>query len=122
MPPTTRTAPASHDTVVAHALPRTRAPEPTDGIGANKHPVRSGRFQRAVGLVILGLAIAAAGLLWYAVAALGSSSSSEQNEGLLFGIWDVLYDTEAPSTPALLAAAVRWQCCSPRASHCWSGE
>ncbi|WP_426245056.1 glycosyltransferase family 2 protein [Nocardioides sp. LHG3406-4] len=67
--------------------------------------MRGARFQRLVGLVILGLAVLAAALLWFAVAVSGPRVGSAQSEGLLFGVWDVLYDTEAPSSRSLLAAS-----------------
>ncbi|MCY7396003.1 MAG: glycosyltransferase family 2 protein [Nocardioides sp.] len=64
-----------------------------------------GRFQRAVGLVIVALAGGAAVLLWFAIAAGGTQVSEAPDEGLLFGAWKVVYDTAAPSSRVLLAAA-----------------
>jgi biofilm PGA synthesis N-glycosyltransferase PgaC len=63
-----------------------------------------GKFQRAVGVVIFGAALLGAAMLWVAVAAGGRTTSDKPSEGLLFGAWQVLYDTEAPSTRVLLAA------------------
>ena len=63
-----------------------------------------GRFQRAVGLIIIGLALGAAVLLWFAVARGTGPTGSPPEEGLLFGIWHVFYDTEAPSVGVILAA------------------
>lgn len=62
------------------------------------------RFRRAVGLIILGLAAGAAVLLWIAVARGAAPTGSPPDEGLLFGIWHVFYDTEAPSGGVILAA------------------
>jgi len=63
-----------------------------------------GKFQRAIGLVILGAAIGAAALLWAAVAAEGPASDKASAEVVL-GAWRVIYDTQAP-TPRVLLAAV----------------
>lgn len=63
-----------------------------------------GRFQRSVGLVILGLAIAGAALLWLAVSATDPKPGEKPKDGVLFGFWRVAYDTEAPSTRVILAA------------------
>lgn len=64
-----------------------------------------GRFQRAVGLIILGSALGAAALLWFAVAAGERDAGRPPSEGAVFGVWNVLYDTEAPSWQVLTAAA-----------------
>lgn len=63
-----------------------------------------GKFQRSVGLVILGLAIGAAVLLWFAVAASGPEAGAAPKDGVLFGLWRVVYDTEAPSSRVIAAA------------------
>lgn len=63
-----------------------------------------GKFQRAVGVVIFGAAIAGAAMLWIAVAAGDHSTAGAPSEGLMFGVWQVLYDTEAPPAQVLLAA------------------
>lgn len=63
-----------------------------------------GRFQRWVGLLILGSAAGAAALLWFAVSAGGGQTDQSASEGLLFGVWSVLYDTDAPSIQVLAAA------------------
>ena len=64
-----------------------------------------GRFQRAIGFVIIAAAAGAALLLWLAVAATDPAASEAPTEGVVFGIWEVLYDTAAPSPRALLAAS-----------------
>jgi cellulose synthase/poly-beta-1,6-N-acetylglucosamine synthase-like glycosyltransferase len=61
-------------------------------------------FQRAVGLVILGTALLGAAMVWLAVGHEGAVPAARPSEGLLFGIWQVLYDTEAPSLSIVLAA------------------
>ena len=64
-----------------------------------------GRFQRAIGFVVLGASGGAAALLWFAVAAAGPAPTSAPSEHLFFGLWTVLYDTRAPTVRVLLAAA-----------------
>lgn len=63
-----------------------------------------GRFQRAVGLLILGSAGGGALLLWAALATGGPSAGSPPDRGVLFGLWNVLYDTQAPSRRVILSA------------------
>jgi len=67
--------------------------------------VHLGKFQRAIGLVILGSAAGAAALLWFAVSAQDPSPVRRPSERVLPGGWRVLYDTEAPAVRVLLAAA-----------------
>ena len=64
-----------------------------------------GRFQRAIGLVILGVAVLGALLLWVAVSSGERAPTQAPHRGFVFGVWEVLYDTEAPSTQILLAAS-----------------
>jgi len=64
-----------------------------------------GRFQRAVGLVIFGSAVLGSVMLLVAVGAGDPDPADAPSEGVLFGIWRVLYDTEAPPTHILVAAA-----------------
>lgn len=61
-------------------------------------------LQRSVGLAIIGTAALGAGALWAAVAAGEPESGKPPTEGLLFGIWQVFYDTEMPAPRVLLAA------------------
>jgi cellulose synthase/poly-beta-1,6-N-acetylglucosamine synthase-like glycosyltransferase len=62
-------------------------------------------FQRATGFAVLATAAAgAAGLLWFAVAAGGTTPAPTPDEGLLFGTWDVFYDTQAPAPRVMVAA------------------
>jgi cellulose synthase/poly-beta-1,6-N-acetylglucosamine synthase-like glycosyltransferase len=67
--------------------------------------VQFGRFQRAIGFVIIAAAGGAALLLWLAVAATEPAASEPPTRGVVFGVWNVLYDNQAPSTRALLAAS-----------------
>ena len=62
-------------------------------------------LQRSVGLAIIGCASLGALLIWLAVAAGGPRAGSPPEQGLLFGVWEVFYDTEMPTPRVLLAAA-----------------
>lgn len=62
-------------------------------------------FRRLIGVLILTLAGVAAGLLWWAAAAAGSGAGTAPTEGILFGLWKVLYATQAPPPTVTAAAA-----------------
>jgi poly-beta-1,6-N-acetyl-D-glucosamine synthase len=64
-----------------------------------------GRFHRAVGVVVFGSAVLGAALLGLAIALTSHGATSRPNDGVLFGVWKVVYDTRAPSPRVLLAAA-----------------
>ncbi|MCY7400220.1 MAG: glycosyltransferase family 2 protein [Nocardioides sp.] len=64
-----------------------------------------GRFQRTVGVIVLGTALLGAGLLLLAVSAEDRGPAEPARSGLMFGVWEVLYDTTAPA-PSVLAAAI----------------
>lgn len=61
-------------------------------------------LQRAVGLLIIGTAGLGAALLWWAVSDT-RSGRAEPSDGIVFGVWHLLYDTEAPTLPTLAFAA-----------------
>lgn len=63
-----------------------------------------GRLNRTVGLVIAGTAIAGALLLWFAIAANDPTATDRPTEGVLVGVWQVFYNTQAPPLRAILAA------------------
>lgn len=63
-----------------------------------------GRFQRAVGAMNLGAAVLGAALLWVAVSDAHDEAGGPPRSGVVLGLWDVLYDTEAPSTTEITAA------------------
>ena len=63
-----------------------------------------GRFHRAVGLIIIGIAVFAAALLWWAVATGDRNVGAAPNNGVIFGIWKVVYVSQAPPPRVLLAA------------------
>jgi len=62
-------------------------------------------FPRLIGLLILGLAGGGAGLMLLATLATGPAAGVAPTRGFLFGVWTVLYATEAP-TPRVAVAAV----------------
>ncbi|SDS98187.1 glycosyltransferase family 2 protein [Microterricola viridarii] len=67
--------------------------------------MRKWNFSRWAGLSIAGLVTAAAGLLWFAVAArVEGGEGAASSSGLLLGLWSVLYNTQAPSESAVFAA------------------
>ena len=63
-----------------------------------------GRFHRAVGVVVLGSAVLGAVLLGLAVALTSPGAKARPDHGLLFGVWKVVYDTQAPSPRVIVAA------------------
>lgn len=63
------------------------------------------RFPRIVGVVIFGAAVIGALLIWTAAAMAGADPASVPRQGLVFGVWRTLYDTELPPTRVLLFAA-----------------
>jgi len=63
-----------------------------------------GRFQRAVGVMILGTAVLGGLLLWLAVSSTQHHGGQAPREWFVLGLWQVLYDTAAPSSGELLAA------------------
>ncbi|HEX5332832.1 MAG TPA: glycosyltransferase, partial [Cellulomonas sp.] len=62
-------------------------------------------FPRLIGVLILGLAGAGAVLMLFATLATGPAAGVAPTRGFLFGFWNVLYATEAP-TPRVAVAAV----------------
>ncbi|WP_035771781.1 glycosyltransferase family 2 protein [Arthrobacter sp. Br18] len=62
------------------------------------------QFGRTVGAVIAATVAGAAALLWFAVAAGSPEKADAPTEGILFGVWEILYDTKAPSLRIVLAA------------------
>jgi len=61
-------------------------------------------FGRMVGLVVGTAVVAAAAVLWIAVAADTPEAGGAPSEGLIFGIWSYLYALEAPPQRVLWAA------------------
>jgi cellulose synthase/poly-beta-1,6-N-acetylglucosamine synthase-like glycosyltransferase len=67
-------------------------------------PVLRARFQRTVGLLILGLAGGAAALLWFAIAHDGLALGVQPTDGIVVRGWGVFYNTSAPSRDVILMA------------------
>src|SRR5689334_11383854 len=74
------------------------------GVGSGDEGVLMGRFHRAIGVVVFGSAILGALLLGAAIALTGPGAGSRPDDGLLFGVWKVVYDTQAPSPRVMMAA------------------
>ncbi len=62
------------------------------------------RLQRGTGIFVVLMATAAAGMLWFALTLTDPEARRPAKEGAVFGVWQVLYDTQAPSTQLLVAA------------------
>jgi cellulose synthase/poly-beta-1,6-N-acetylglucosamine synthase-like glycosyltransferase len=58
-----------------------------------------------VGIVIFGSTVLGAAALWWAVALGDHDGNEAPSEGVVLGVWKVLYDTAAPSPRVLVAAA-----------------
>lgn len=64
----------------------------------------SGWLGRYVGLVIAGIALGAALLLWFAVSAGSPSIDQSAKSSSVFGVWHVFYDTRAPALSVVVGA------------------
>ena len=60
---------------------------------------------RLVGVLIAGLVIGAAALLWFAVSASAKDVAETPSETVILGFWNVFYETRAPS-PQVAASAI----------------
>lgn len=60
---------------------------------------------RAVGVAVVGLAAMAGLMLWLALT-LSETRTLQARETTLFGVWQILYDTYAPTTAVIVAALV----------------
>src|SRR4051812_7289868 len=59
---------------------------------------------RYIGLVIAGIAVGGALLLWFTVSARSSSVTQSPKSRALFGGWHVIYDNQAPAVTVLIGA------------------
>jgi cellulose synthase/poly-beta-1,6-N-acetylglucosamine synthase-like glycosyltransferase len=66
-------------------------------------PVRKGGFQRVSGAFVAAVTVAAAALLWFAVAS-AEKDAAGPSEGVVFGVWHVFYNVQVPAVAVLLAA------------------
>lgn len=107
-PPHAHPAPTGVTTVAEPTPIPTQRTAPAEEHGVDPSAFRivgwsSESLQRVVGMVVLLIAAAGAGLLWYAVVT-GDVDAEPPTRGTLFGIWDVFYDTQLPSPQVMLAA------------------
>ena len=97
-----------HPAGPAGSVPSPRAaPRIEEEASTPARPLRhlpSDWFRRLIGVVILGLAGTAAGLLWWAAAAAGATAGGPPTTGFFLGIWQVLYATEAPPARVTVVA------------------
>ncbi len=75
-----------------------------DGARAAKRRRASGWLGRYVGLVIAGIALGAALVLWFAVSARSTSVDQSLKSSSVFGVWHVFYDTQAPALAVIVGA------------------
>src|SRR3954451_13928967 len=75
-----------------------------DSARATKRRNASGWLGRYVGLVIAGIAVGAALLLWFAVSARSSVIDQSPKSSSVFGLWHILYDTRAPALSIVVGA------------------
>ena len=61
-------------------------------------------LERSVGAVVLLLALAAGAMLWFGLSLSDPQHRTAPKEGVVLGIWQVLYDTQAPSTQMVVVA------------------
>jgi len=73
-------------------------------VRATRRRHASGWLGRYVGLVIAGLAVSAALLLWFAVSASSPSVNQPLRSGALFDGWHVIYDNQAPALSLVIVA------------------
>jgi hypothetical protein len=65
--------------------------------------VRKGGFQRVSGAFVAAVTVAAAALLWFAVAS-AEKDAAGPSEGVVSGVWHVFYNVQVPAVAVLLAA------------------
>ncbi len=75
-----------------------------DETRATKRRRASGWLGRFVGLVIAGIAVGAALVLWFVVSARASSADRSLRSSSIFGVWHVLYDAQAPALSVVIGA------------------
>lgn len=71
---------------------------------ANIQRMGTGKFHRAVGLVIAVLASTGATLLWFAVVAGGPDLTGAPTQQVIVGVWSLLYNTDSPGPRVIIAA------------------
>jgi len=61
-------------------------------------------FQRTVGLAVIVVVLAAAGLLWWGIAVTDPPSLWQPVHATLAGVWQVMYSAELPNVGVLAVA------------------
>ncbi len=75
-----------------------------DDVRATRRRHSSGWLGRYIGLVIAGIAVGGALLLWFAVSARSPSVDQSPKPRALFGGWHVIYDNQAPALTVVIGA------------------
>ena len=75
-----------------------------DDVRATARRHSSGWLGRWIGLLIAGIAVGGALLLWFVVAASSPSVNQSPKSGAVFGFWHVLYDTQVPALTIVIGA------------------
>ena len=65
---------------------------------------RANVLGRLVGVLVAALVAGAAALLWFAVSASANDVEEQPSETLILGVWDVFYETRAPSAQVVAMA------------------
>lgn len=75
-----------------------------DDVRATRRRHSSGWLGRYIGLLIAGIAVGGALLLWFAVSARSPSVDQFPKSRAVFGVWNVFYDTQAPAITVVIGA------------------
>jgi cellulose synthase/poly-beta-1,6-N-acetylglucosamine synthase-like glycosyltransferase len=75
-----------------------------DDVRATRRRYASGWLGRYIGLLIAGIAVGGALLLWFAVSAGSPSVKESPKATAVFGVWHVFYDTQAPAITVVIGA------------------
>jgi Glycosyl transferase family 2 len=75
-----------------------------DLVRATGRRYASGWLGRYIGLLIAGIAIGGALLLWFAVSARSPSVTQSARSTAVFGVWHVFYDAQAPAITVVIGA------------------
>lgn len=75
-----------------------------DDVRATKRRDASGWLGRYIGLLIAGIAVGGALLLWFAVSARSPSVTQSAKSTAVFGAWHIFYDTQAPAGTIVIGA------------------
>ena len=75
-----------------------------DDVRATRRRYASGWLGRYIGLLIAGIAVGGALLLWFAVSARSPSVTQSAKSTAVFGAWHIFYDTQAPAITVVIGA------------------